>query len=90
MDFSDYVNANVLSQMKDDGLLHLMAYFLRRMAPAEYHYEIYDKEFLTIIQCFKEWRSELESTGLPVKVLTDHKGLEYFMTIKKLTPQQVR
>ena len=25
-----------------------------------------------------------------MKVLTDHKGLEYFMTTKKLTPQQVR
>ena len=27
---------------------------------------------------------------LPVKVLTDYKGLEYFMTIKKLTPRQVK
>ena len=32
----------------------------------------------------------MKSTGLPVKVLTDHKGLEYFMTIKKLIPWQVR
>ena len=27
---------------------------------------------------------------MPVKVLTDHKGLEYFMTTKKLTPRQTR
>ena len=27
---------------------------------------------------------------MPVKVLTDHKGLEYFMTTKKLTPRQAR
>ena len=27
---------------------------------------------------------------MPVKVLTNHKGLEYFMTTKKLTPRQVR
>ena len=25
-----------------------------------------------------------------MKVLTDHKGLEYFMTTKKLTPRQAR
>ena len=27
---------------------------------------------------------------MPVKVLTDHKGLKYFMTTKKLTPRQAR
>ena len=27
---------------------------------------------------------------MPVRVLTDHKGLEYFMTTKKLTPRQAR
>ena len=53
-DFSDYVNAGVLSQMDEDGLLHPIAYFSRRMAPIEYHYEIYDKELLAIIWCFKE------------------------------------
>ena len=60
------------------------------MAPAECHYKIYDKELLAIIWYFKEWRPELKSTGLPVKVLTDYKRLEYFMTTKKLTPRQVR
>ena len=48
-DSSDYVNVGVLSQMGDDGLLHLVAYFLRRIAPAKCHYKIYDKELLTII-----------------------------------------
>ena len=48
-DSSDYVNASVLSQMGDDGLLHPMAYFLRRIAPAECYYKIYDKELLAII-----------------------------------------
>ena len=28
--------------------------------------------------------------GLPVKVLMDHKELEYFMTTKKLTPRQAK
>ena len=76
--------------MSEDGLLHPVAYFSRRMAPAECHYKIYNKEFLAIICCFEEWRPKLEGIGLPVKVLTDHKKLEYFMTTKKLTPPQVR
>ena len=32
----------------------------------------------------------MEGTGLPVKVLIDHKKLEYFMTTKKLISRQVR
>ena len=87
---SDYVNAGVLSQLDNEGVLHLVAYFSRKMAPAECNYEIYNKELLAIIRCFEEWRPELEGTGLPVKVLTNHKGLKYFMSTKKLTPRQVR
>ena len=86
---SDYVSAGVLSQ-EDNGILYPVAYFSRRMVPAECNYEIYDKELLAIIWYFKEWRPELEGTAMPVKVLTDHKGLEYFMTTKKLTPRQAR
>ena len=80
----------MLSQLDDKGMLHPITYFSREMAPAERNYEIYDKELLAIIRCFEEWRSELEGTGLPIKVFTDHKGLEYFMSTKKLTPRQVR
>ena len=89
-DSFDYVNASVLSQLDDEGVLHPVAYFSRKMTPAECNYEIYDKELLAIIRCFEEWRPELEDTDLPVKVFTDHKGLEYFMSMKNLTPRQVR
>ena len=84
------MNAGVLSQIGEDGLLHPVAYFSRKIAPVKCHYKIYNKELLAIICCFKKWRLELENTGLPVKVLTNLKGLEYFMTTKKLTPRQVR
>ena len=89
-DSSDYVSAGVLFQEDDNGVLHPVAFFSKQMVPAECNYEIYDKELLAIIRCFKEWRPELERTAMPVKVLTNHKGLEYFMTMKKLTPRQAR
>ena len=53
--FSDYVNAGVLSQRGKDGLLHFVVYFLQQMTSAECNYKIYDKELLAIICCFKEW-----------------------------------
>ena len=78
----------MLSQLDDKSVLHPVTYFSREMAPAECNYKIYDKKLLAIIWCFEEWRPELKGTGLPVKVLTDHKDLEYFMSTKKLTSRQ--
>ena len=89
-DSFDYVNTSVLFQLDNKSVLHPVAYFSRKMTPAECNYEIYDKELLAIIRCFEEWRPELEGTGQPVKVLIDHKDLEYFMSTKKLTPRQVK
>jgi RNase H-like domain found in reverse transcriptase len=75
----------------DDGELHPVAYLSISMAPAERNYAIYDKELLAIIRCFEEWSPELRSLGEdPVKVLTDQKALEYFMSTKKLTRRQAR
>ena len=89
-DSSNYVNASLLFQLDDEDVLHPIAYFSRKMAPAECNYKIYNKELFAIIWYFKEWRPELKGTGQPVKVLIDHKGFEYFMSTKKLTPKQVR
>ena len=35
-------------------LLRLVAFFLKRIVLAEYNYDIYDKELLAIMRCFKE------------------------------------
>ena len=90
MDSLDYINASMLLQMGENSLLHPIAYFLRRIAPVKCNYKIYNKKLLVIISCFKEWRPELEKTGMLVQMLTDFKSLEYFMTTKKLTPRQVK
>ena len=89
-DSSDYVSSRVLSQLGDNGLLHPVVFFSKNLNPAECNYEIYDKELLAIIRSFEQWRPDLEGTGVPVKVITDHKSLEYFMTTKKLTRRQAR
>ena len=60
------------------------------MNPAEFNYEIYNKEFLAIIKAFEMWKSELEGTQDPVQVIIDHKNLEYFMFSKFLNRRQAR
>ena len=43
-DASDYVSAGILSQHDDDGILHPVTFYSKKHSPAEYNYEIYDKE----------------------------------------------
>jgi hypothetical protein len=89
-DASDYVSAGVLSQYDDDGILHLVAYFSKKHSPAECNYEIYDKELMAIVRAFEEWRPELQSVINPIRVLSDHKNLEYFTTTKLLNRRQAQ
>ena len=87
-DVSDYVSAGIISQYDDNGVLHPVAYFSKKHSPAECNYEIYDKELMAIIRCFKEWRPELELIPHPIRVLSDHQNLEYFMSTNLLSRRQ--
>jgi len=53
-DASDYVSAGGLSQYDNDGVLHRVAYFSKKNAPAECNYDIYDKELMAIIKALQE------------------------------------
>jgi len=78
--------------MNGKGILQPVAFFSKKMNPAECNYEIYDKELLAIVRAFEEWRPKLAGTDpeQPVKVLSDHKNLEYFMSTKQLNRRQAR
>ena len=51
---------------------------------------IYNKKLLVIVKSFKIWRLKLANAADQVKVYTNHKNLEYFMTTKQLNWQQAR
>jgi transposase InsO family protein len=89
-DASDFVCAAVLSQKGDDDRLHPVAYFSKKMTPAQCNYPIYDKELLSVVLSLEEWRQYLESAQFEITVLTDHKNLEYFMSTKMLNRRQAR
>ena len=88
-DASDSVIAGVLSQMHN-GVLRPVAYFSQKLTPAECNYMIYDKELLAIIKSFEAWRPELAGCDKEIKILTDHRNLEYFMATKDLNRRQIR
>jgi len=67
-----------------------VAFYSKSLSPVERNYKIHDKEMLAIICALEEWRYFLKGARHPVKIWTDHKNLEYFMTAKKLNCRQVR
>jgi len=88
-DASAWSTGGTLFQFDVNGLLRPCAYYSRKNIPAECNYEIYDKEMLAIINCLQEWDAELRSVK-EFQIRTDHKNLEYFMTVRKLTERQMR
>ena len=101
-DASGYAIGGMLSQLssktKPDRIVtkdnlrqwHPVAFFSRKMIPAETRYKTYDGKLLAIIKAFKIWRHYLESCKYKVLVLTDHNNLCRFMDTKSLSSRQVR
>ena len=87
-DASDMAIGACLTQ-EHDGKRHPVAYYSRKMTPAEENYDIHDKELLAIVAALQHWRVYAE--GAPeLTILSDHKNLTHFTTTKQLTRRQVR
>ena len=91
-DILSYAIGGVLSQLTSDdsGRWHPVAFFLRKIIPAETRYGTHDDELLVIVEVFKTWRYYLEGSQHEVLVLTDHNKLRRFMKTKSLSSRQVR
>ena len=68
---------------------HPLAFFLRKMIPAETWYKTHNGKLLAIVKVFKTWRHYLEGYKHEVLVLTDYNNLRCFMDMKSLCFQQV-
>ena len=72
------------------GQWHLVAFFSRKMIPAETRYETHNEELLAIVEVFKTWRHYLGCCKYKVLVLTDNNNIRWFMDTKSLSSRQVR
>ncbi len=86
----NYVFKDILSQYDENEILHSVVYFLKKHNSVECNYKIYNKKFMIIVCNFKKWWSELEDFIYSVEMITNHKNLEYFMSIKQLNHHQAR
>ena len=83
-DASDTAIGATHLQKGSDGKLHPIAYFSKKMSPAEQNYNIYEKELLAIVEALKHWKIYLQGAKYPVTIHTDHMNLRTFTTTKVL------
>jgi len=88
-DASGYALGVVIAQEHEDGM-HPIAFHSRSLLPAEKNYDVHDKELAGVVFGFKCGRSLFLGAKHPVKVLTDHKNLQYFREPQKVTSRQAR
>jgi len=83
-DASDYAIGAICSQPDEKGILHPVAYYLRKLKDPERNYDIHDKELLAIVDALRKWDTYCKTTGPKITILTDHKNLEYWKTKRDL------
>ncbi len=74
MDASGYTIDGIFSQLTSDdwGRWHPIAFFSKKMIPAETRYETHNGELLAIVEVFKTWKHYLEGCKYKVLILIDH------------------
>ncbi|RFN43552.1 pol polyprotein [Fusarium flagelliforme] len=89
-DSSDFALGGQIGQRDSEGRLHPIAFYSHKLHGAELRYPIYNKEFLAIVNCFKEFRHYLMGSKHQVKVYTNHQNISHFATTQELNRQQLR
>ena len=84
-DVSEYAIGAILSITLPDGEIHPVAFHSRTLTEPKLNYDTHDEELLAIFKAFTNWCHYLEGSMLPVDVVTDHKNIVYFSTMKLLT-----
>ena len=87
-DALDYATGEVLSTKCEDRKWRPVAFISKSLSTMEQNYIIHNKEMLAVIRCLEAWRHYLE--GAKLKIWTDHKNLQHFMTSQKLNHKQAK
>jgi len=80
----------ILSQKFEDGKLHPVSFISRKLSPADFSYDVYDKEILAVVYSRKKCRYFLQGATHKTIVYSDHQNLTYFKTAVSLNRRQAR
>ncbi|OJA13244.1 hypothetical protein AZE42_10318 [Rhizopogon vesiculosus] len=80
--------SGVLSQGIDVQSANIVAFWSGKFDSAQQNYPVHEQELLAIVESLKQFRHLL--IGYKFQIYTDHKGLEWLVSQKKLSPCQTR
>jgi reverse transcriptase-like protein/integrase-like protein len=86
---SNFTLGAIISQEFNDKK-HPITFHSHTLLPAEWNYDVHDKEMAAIVYGFKCGRPYFLGTNHPIHVRTDHKNLQYFCQPQKITGRQAR
>ena len=72
----------VLSQEGNEGMDHPVAYFSRRLKPAETCYSVTEQECLSVVGAIRHFK--IYFSGSQFRVVADHRSLSYLARMKKM------
>jgi len=89
-DDSDFVIGAVLSQKFEDGKIHPCAFLSNKLSPAEFNYDVFDKEMLAIIYALQKWRHYVFGTAYKATIFSHHQNVEPFTKKVKLNRRKAQ
>lgn len=89
-DSSGFATGSILLVLMNDNKWHRACFLSKGLSAPKRNYDIHDPEMLSIMRSLESWRHYLEGADHQIEILSDHKNLEYFMTVQKLTRKQAR
>ena len=70
--YNNYAIGEYIQQLRQNKKIHPVTFYSKKIFPAEMNYDIYDKELLTVITAFQEWKVYLKGVKYQIKVFTDY------------------
>ena len=90
VDASSFAIGAVLIQKDEQGVDRQVGYFSKALTSTERNYNIWDREFMSIIWGLRNWRHLLQGSPHPVIVKTDHANLQYYRHPQKINRRVAR
>ena len=91
-DASNFAIGAILYQpaLDDPSILQPVAFYSKKLEPAEINYDVHDKELLAIICALEHWRHHLVGSPFKISVLCDHRNLIFFQSRRPLKSRHAR
>lgn len=88
VDASEFGVGGTLTQLDDAGRERAIAFFSKKLSPAERNYTANDRELLGLVYFLERFRCYLEGSNF--EIFTDNQVLKHFFTKAKLSRREAR